>query len=229
MKISIIIPAYNEAANIGRLVDYLFKNGSDKLAEIIVCDGSSTDNTVEKAKAAGAHVVSIPCTRRSAQMNHGATIASGEILYFIHADTFPAASYVEDISIAIAKGFQLGRYKTKFLSSKPLLRFNEWFTRFDFFICMGGDQTLFITTGLFKKLNGFRQDMQIMEEYEFCKRAREHGRYVIMNGSALVSARKYDKNSWLQVQLTNYKVVQMYNKGASHQSIIEHYNKKLRF
>ncbi len=79
---------------------------------------------------------------------------------------------------------------------------------------MGGDQTLFIRKKLFNKLGGFKEEMQLMEEFEFCARARKEGRYKIMNGSALISARKYEKNNWLHVQKANYKVVQLYKKGA---------------
>jgi GT2 family glycosyltransferase len=94
---------------------------------------------------------------------------------------------------------------------------------------MGGDQTLFVTRKIFQQVNGFNNDMLIMEEYEFCKRAREKGKYKIMNGAALVSARKYQHNSWLQVLKANHLVVNMYKKGVAQQVIVEHYNKMLRF
>ncbi len=70
---------------------------------------------------------------------------------------------------------------------------------------MGGDQPLFIKRNFFNQLGGFKEDMMIMEEYEFCGRARAQGRHKIMNGQTLISARKYHKNSWLQVQLANAK------------------------
>ncbi|HYG50619.1 MAG TPA: glycosyl transferase, partial [Flavobacteriales bacterium] len=146
-----------------------------------------------------------------------------------HADSFPPKTFIKDIEYAVAKGYDFGRYRTRFQSRNPILRINEWVTRFDFFICYGGDQTLFIKKDLFNKLNGFRPEMLIMEEYEFCRRAKEKGRYIIMNDAALISARKYQKNSWLQVQLANYKVVQMYKKGASQQSMVAEYKKRLRF
>jgi rSAM/selenodomain-associated transferase 2 len=229
MSISIIIPAYNEEASIGPLVAYLLQNGGGKVKEVIVADGGSRDQTLTNARAAGAVVVECPQKGRSRQMNHGALMAAGDVLYFVHADTFPPVSYVADILDAVAGGYSLGRYRTKFLSSQKILRLNEWFTRFDLFVCMGGDQTLFITKSLFVSLGGFDSHLDLMEEYEFCARARRHGKYTIMNGAALVSARKYEKNSWLAVQRANVKVIQLYKKGASQQTLVATYRRMLQW
>lgn len=229
MAISIVIPTYNEASNIGALLRFLHQNKRSNVIEIIVSDGGSSDGTLQTALDNGALAVLSPERGRAQQMNHGASLAKGDVLYFIHADTFPPLTFAEDIGNAIEGGYDMGRYKSKYLSRQPLLRLNEWFTRFDFFICMGGDQTLFVTKALFDQLGGFKRDMMLMEEYEFCKRARERGKYKIMNGTALISARKYEKNSWLQVQKANYAVVQLYKKGASQQELVNTYKRMLNW
>jgi rSAM/selenodomain-associated transferase 2 len=228
MNISIIIPTYNEERNIEALIPFLQKYADNKIAEIIVCDGGSKDETLKVAANTGIETVTCPVKGRASQMNLGATIANGDILYFIHADTFPPKNFVNDIYKALEEGYALGRYKTKFISDKPLLRINEWFTQFDLFICMGGDQTLFVQKLLFKQLGGFKEEMELMEEYEFCHRARIHGRYKIMNGTAFVSARKYEKNGWFKVQKANYKIVQLYKKGATQKTLIEAYDRMLK-
>ncbi|TCZ74070.1 glycosyltransferase [Flaviaesturariibacter aridisoli] len=74
---------------------------------------------------------------RAAQMNWGAKHAKGDVLYFVHADTIPPANFRDYIHAAITEGYDMGRYRTRFESDKWLLPFNEWFTRFDLFICMG--------------------------------------------------------------------------------------------
>jgi hypothetical protein len=71
--------------------------------------------------------------------------------------------------------------------------------------------------------------MKIMEEYEFCERAKKIGKYKILKGEALISARKYDGNNWIDVQKANYKVVSMYKKGASQQDILETYKHMLTY
>jgi rSAM/selenodomain-associated transferase 2 len=229
MNISIIIPALNEEENIGKLVSYLKENAGREVIEVITVDGGSTDATVIRAKEAGAEVVVSAHKGRAIQMNTGASLATGDILYFIHADTSPPPGFTADILEAVNQGYKLGRYKTKFISGKWLLRLNEWFTSFDLFVCMGGDQTLFVARKLFTELHGFNQDMHLMEEYEFCKRAREKAKYKIMDGHALVSSRKYKKNSWLTVQLANCKIISMYKNGVSQQSMVKEYKRRLKW
>ncbi len=227
--ISVIIPTYNEAENIGPLVSYLLKNSSKENCEVLVIDGGSTDNTMQLAEAAGALTVQSLLKSRAAQMNFGASLAKGAVFYFVHADTLPPPGFITDINKAVAENFQLGRYQTTFDVDKIVFKINAYFTRFDWFICYGGDQTLFITKSIFKKINGFDEQMAIMEDYDIVTRARKFGRYKIFSKKAVISARKYKKNSWIKVQLANRKIVRMYKKGASQQDMINEYKHLLQF
>ncbi len=229
MKISVIIPTYCEIETIGKLISHIKAFGGDKIAEIIVADGQSNDGTLAEAKKNNVKAVSAPVKGRSAQMNYGASLSTGNILYFVHADAIPPPTFADDIISAVQNGFELGRYRTKFDSPKWYLKINAWFTRFDWFICMGGDQTFFITRSLFEKTGGFDSSMKIMEEYEFVKRARINHKYKIFSKVALVSARKYDTNSWWRVQMANRKIITMYKQGATQQEMADTYKKKLRY
>lgn len=229
MRISIIIPTYCEKETIGKLVRYLKSTGGDSIAEIIVVDGQSPDGTLAEAENSGATGITAPVKGRAAQMNYGASLAKGQVLYFVHADSFPPSTFSGDILLAVQNGFDLGRYRTKFDSRKWYLKINAWFTRFDWFICMGGDQTLFITRSLFDKTGGFDSSMKIMEEYEFVKRARASYNYKIFPKAALISARKYDTNSWWKVQMANRKIVKMYKEGFSQDEMVGAYKKMLDY
>jgi rSAM/selenodomain-associated transferase 2 len=228
MKISIIIPTYNEADNIKKLVNLLLSAAKGDNIEIIISDGASTDATTAIAKDLGAVVHSATKRGRASQMNEGASIATGDILYFVHADTLPPTTFAKDIVHAIHIGYHMGRYQTQFDKQSFLLKLNAFFTRFDWEVCYGGDQTIFITKKAFEDLGGFNSSMLIMEEFEFVKRARQHYKYIILPKKALISARKYNHNSWLTVQIANAKIVSMYKKGASQQVMVEAYKQLLK-
>lgn len=110
-------------------------------------------------------------------MNFGAAAAKGTILYFVHADCLPPANFIDDIEAAVNTGFDCGRYRTKFNSPKLRYKFNAFFTRFNWFICYGGNQTFFIARWLFDAIKGVDNSMKIMEEYDLTTRAKKLEHY----------------------------------------------------
>lgn len=210
MTLSVIIPTVNEAENIGRLVHDLQLYGQQKLADLIVVDGGSTDQTVERASRAGARVVIAPCSGRANQMNYGASLATGDILYFVHADVRVHPDFVHDILQAVSAGYEAGCYRFRFASSHPLLRLNSYGTRFAGLMSRGGDQTLFITRLLFDRLDGFRERYVVMEDFDMIVRIRKIASFCIIPKDVIVSARKYEANSWLRVQIANLTAFSMF-------------------
>lgn len=196
----------NEAENLRGLIPLIFSTNSPKEVEVIVADANSDDETQSVCERVGAKYLVCPLKSRAAQMNAGANIASGEILYFVHADTRPLVGFVEDIDTSISKGYSAGCYRYRFDSNDFLLKINSWFTRFDGLFSGGGDQTLFITKTLFEDLNGYDENYIIMEDFDLVRRIREKTKFRIIPKSIKVSARKYEKNSWLRVQLANLAV-----------------------
>ena len=226
--ISVIIPVYNEAEHLPALIAYLNKHALPLVSEIIICDGDSTDDTVDIAQKAGATILQCNNKSRAIQMNLGAKTAKGDVFYFVHADTFPPKDFATAIASAVAEGFDVGRCRTKFMSNSILLKLNAFFTRFDIFSCYGGDQTLFITKKLFHKIDGFDATKVIMEDYDITERAKKLGRYVVLKLYAKVSARKYNNNSWLKVQRANYTAVKLYKSGISTSAITHTYRSMLK-
>jgi rSAM/selenodomain-associated transferase 2 len=226
--ISIIIPTYNEEENIGKLILYLQKCCENKDVEIIVADYASIDKTTTIATIMGAKVVFSKKKGRAAQMNSGAAEATFNILYFVHADSIPPETFYNDIVTAVNKGYAIGRYRTKFAGNKWLLKLNAFFTRFDWFMCYGGDQTLFITKNLFVKINGYDEKFLLMEEFDLVARAKQQAKFKIFSTATIVSIRKYETNTWLAVQRANYKAVQLFKRGASQEVLLKAYNHFLR-
>jgi rSAM/selenodomain-associated transferase 2 len=211
MNVSIVIPTFNEADRIGQNIEYLRNYGANSLLEIIVVDGGSTDETVKLAEAAGARVFMAERKGRAIQMNTGAQMAQGEILYFVHADSTPPQSYLGDLTAALSNGSQMGCFRYKFDSPSRLLKVNAYFTRFSFLFCQGGDKTFFIRREVFFALGAYNSNHVIMEEYDFLRRASKAGyKLDILPQNCLVSARKYEKNSWLRVQLANVVVFNLW-------------------
>ncbi len=203
MSISIIIPTLNESENIESLLAHLWLHGGSKVTEIIVADGGSADRTPELAAAHGATVHHCPKGRAN-QMNAGAKVAAGEILYFVHADTRPPQDYMAHIERALNSGWHMGCFRYQFDSPSLMMRINSWFTRFYFMFCQGGDKTFFCKKHIFWQMGGYDERYVIMEEYDFLRRAKKAGLpFIIMPASGIVSARKYEGRSWLRVQLAN--------------------------
>lgn len=229
MTVSIIIPTLNEAENIARLIPFLKHNSDNRLLEIIVVDAISADNTEGVARALGATVVASGVRSRAIQMNQGVAKAQGNVLYFIHADCTPPASYLDDIEQAITEGCFLGCYRYKFDNQQFMLRINSYFTRFKPLWCRGGDETLFIKKDVFGQLGGFDENYSIMEEYDFIRRAKIQFSFKIIPKYAIVSARKYATNSWLRVQIANLTAFNMFRLGFPSEKIAQTYRQMLNY
>jgi rSAM/selenodomain-associated transferase 2 len=210
MKLSVVIPTFNEAGNIARLVQQLRRHDPDGAVEVLVVDANSPDGTAEAARQAGATVLASPRPGRAAQMNYGAAHATGDVLYFVHADVGIHPHYVATIRAAVAQGYGAGCYRFRFDSPHPLLRINSYGTRFQGLMSRGGDQTLFITRALFGQLGGFDEGYVIMEDFDIIRRIRRVARFHIVPQDVLVSARKYETNGWLRVQLANLTAFAMF-------------------
>ena len=227
MTFSVIIPTCNEAANIGRLITD--RHDPTGLVEVLVVDANSTDNTALIAEQAGATVLHSPKPGRAAQMNYGAQHATGDILYFVHADVGIHPGYVQTIGQAVGQGHEAGCYRFRFDSPHPLLRINSYGTRFPGLMSRGGDQTLFVTRPLFQRLGGFNEQFVIMEDFDIIVRIRRLASFLIIPQDVLVSARKYETNSWLRVQLANLTAFSLFFLNVSPVRIARTYKALLNY
>lgn len=208
--LSIIIPTYNEGDNIQLLLAHIAKH-IDSSSEIIIVDGGSNDDTIEKITSNDVKVIHSPIKQRAAQMNMGAQVAKNEILYFLHADVIPPITFTMDIFHAITEGTRSGWFSYQFDKSSPLLDFNASFTKRDGLFAGGGDQSLFITKDTFNDLGGFDESYDIMEDFAFTRKIKkENIPYTIITNDCIVSTRKYNNNSWLRVNFANLVAFTMF-------------------
>ncbi|MDX5337721.1 MAG: TIGR04283 family arsenosugar biosynthesis glycosyltransferase [Cyclobacteriaceae bacterium] len=227
LRISVIIPVWNEAQNLKELIPFIQQNGGDFLEDLIVVDGGSIDGSIQVAEDLGAQVFKLDEASRAKQMNFGADQSKGNTLYFVHADTRPLPSFAMDIQKARLKGFRAGCYRYYFDSSNLLLKINGWMTRFNGLFSGGGDQTLFISAKFFKELGGFDPHFCLMEDFDLVRKIKKRTSFYIIPKSIKVSARKYQKNSWLRVQLVNLWVFVKFHLNTSPQELKSIYQKYL--
>lgn len=199
-NISVIIPVYNEASTIGKTIHYVKKYGGASIHEIIVVDGGSADQTEKIIVASGATPVKSAIKSRAFQMNRGASVSSGDILYFLHADTLPPMNFADHIIISIQKGFTGGCYQLSFDYNHWFLKINCWFTKFDIDAFRFGDQSLFIQRDQFHKITGFKENLLLMEDQEIIHRIKQVGTFEVLDGKVITSARKYITNGIYKLQ-----------------------------
>jgi rSAM/selenodomain-associated transferase 2 len=229
MKISVIIPVLNEAENLKMLLPFICKFGVRDLAEVIVVDAGSDDDTAHIARSHGAILLRSHVKCRASQLNQGAAVAKGGIFYFVHADSRPHGDFARDILESVKRGNLAGCYRYQFDSSSPFLKMNAWFTRFNGIFSGGGDQTLFIARSAFEQLNGFDEYYTIMEDFELVGRIKRKFGFTVLPKSILVSARKYETNSWLRVQLANLTVFMLYYLKINPNKLKWIYRKMLKY
>lgn len=200
MLLSILIPCFNEEDRIGPLLDYLYSSAeSPEQIEICVIDGGSTDQTVVRARAKGARIIHSP-KGRAVQMNTGAAAASGDLLYFLHADSCPPLFYDRWIQQGWHSESRAGCFRLRFDKAPLFMRGFAWLSRVNHPICRGGDQSLYIDKDLFREMEGFNENYQVYEDCEFTGRVYRKTRFRILKNPITTSTRKYRQLGWVYLQ-----------------------------
>ncbi|QLE43398.1 glycosyltransferase [Nostoc sp. C052] len=222
-KISIIIPAINEAGNIKKAI--ATTQGSINI-EVIVVDGGSSDDTVAIAQSLNVKVIS-SSPGRAVQMNAGAVAASGEILLFLHADTRLPTGFDEMIRTALQQpGTVAGAFKLRIDASLLSLRWVEWGVnvRSHFYQMPYGDQAIFLTKEIFQQIGCF-PELPIMEDFELMRRLKSIGHIVIIATPVVTSARRWLQKGVFKTTLLNQIVITAYLLGISPERIRRWYRR----
>jgi rSAM/selenodomain-associated transferase 2 len=173
VRLSVVIPALNEARALpGTLAR---ARRACPGAQILVVDGGSDDGTADVARTAGCVVIDAP-RGRGRQQNAGASVASGGVLLFCHADTLLPDGTADAISRALADDAHVvgGNFRLAFDPPSPLNRlfaavYNARARRRRHFY---GDSCLWVRRDVFEAMGGFREGM-LMEDWEFVQRLTE--------------------------------------------------------
>ncbi|MFB6305938.1 MAG: TIGR04283 family arsenosugar biosynthesis glycosyltransferase, partial [Flavobacteriales bacterium] len=186
------------------------------------------DNTYKIAKEEGAQVYISYNQGRAIQMNFGAWYAKNNILYFLHADSFPPLNFDKKIIKAVEDGHKGGCFRMTFNDDHWLLKCSCWFTRLKWNICNGGDQSLFVKRELFEKIKGYKESLSIFEDIDIIQKLKKRVDFYVIPSYITTSARRYRKNGVVKLQLLFALLHLFYFIGLSHEFIFNFYKNKIR-
>lgn len=213
-RVSIIIPALNEAAGIARTLAPL-QCAREGGHEVILVDGGSGDGTPERAAPLADQVLS-SAPGRARQMNAGAAIAAGDVLLFLHADTRLPDGGLEHVAAALAKGHRWGRFDVRLSGPHPLLRLVERMMNLRSRLTgiATGDQAMFMTREAFEGVGGF-PDIPLMEDIAISKTLKTRfGRPACLRGPAVTSSRRWEQGGVVRTILLMWRLRLAYFLGA---------------
>lgn len=225
--VSIVVPVLNEAAIIEAALERLRHRFPG--CELIVVDGGSGDGTAELA-AAYARVIVGP-RGRGRQMNEGARRCTGDVLWFVHADTVVEVAALEQIRACLSDPRVVGGgLSLRFERRSPGLDFLAWTSnlRARGLHQIFGDQAMFVRRTVFDELCGF-PDLAIMEDLEMSRRLHRRGRLCVVPATSTASARRFTEHgTWRFIAFMQYLKL-LYFLGVEPERIRRRYTAGPRF
>ncbi len=219
--LSVIVPALNEAAQIGACLEALQPlRGAGH--ELIVVDGGSDDATAALARSAADLVLSAP-RGRAAQMNAGARRARGEVLLFLHVDTHLPPKADALLLAALAER-SWGRFDVEIASHRSLLRLVAAMMNLRSRLTgiATGDQAIFVRRALFEKLGGYAT-IPLMEDVELSRRLRRVSAPVCLRARVRTSARRWESRGVLRTIVLMWWLRLAFWLGADPARLVERY------
>ena len=221
MKLSVIIPALNEAS---RIADAVERAWQLEPHEVIVADGGSVDGTVSLAREAGAGVLQAR-RGRACQQNAAARVACGDVLLFLHADCWlePVAREQLDAWFALGR-IPGGAFQQRIEADGLVYRLLEIGNTLR--VCMPrsayGDQGLFFRREAFDRLGGF-PNVRLMEDVLITRKLKQLGRLQLLPGPLHVDARRWQTHGVIRQTLRNWFLLSAERLGVSTEKLSELY------
>ena len=211
-KVSVIIPALDEARLLERQLRDIRR---EKPLEIIVIDGGSHDDSVAIAEK-WSDRVDVVEGGLAAQLNRGARIAAGDVLFFPYADALLSEGWNRTISSLLEDPRVVGGAFRFGIDSDS--RFSRWvalFSNLRSSIGLGpfGDQALFARRVVFEQIGGYREE-RLLEDLDLVSRLRRRGKFPIAEDKVVTSARRWQKDGALRTLARHSWVLALHLAGV---------------
>jgi rSAM/selenodomain-associated transferase 2 len=220
LRLSVVIPTLNEEP----FLPACLRSVQESLpsAEVIVVDGGSRDRTVQLARGYGARVISSRPSR-GAQCRVGAEHTTGDVLFFLHADTQLTSGAEERIRTFFGTpSNQVGTLRVIYPPKTVLHRLAGLGSRIDSYITSTGDQGILVRRDLYDRVGGI-PDQPLFEDVEFFQRVRRHARVRSIDVGLHVSLRRFEKRGFMGQLAFNVLLSAQYAMGASPDELARKY------
>jgi len=219
MKLSVVIPTWNESENLAATLGAL-----PEPAEVVVADGGSVDGTLEIARRSGAHVLACE-PGRARQMNRGALETKGDTLLFLHADAALGAGATEAIESALTDPAVVGGFFRLYIRSpRAALKLAAIGSnlRARALRLPYGDQGLFVRRSVYEEIGGF-PDVPFLEDVALIRILRRKGRLTPLDVALSTGDRHWRGLGVLATALLDWTMVGLYFAGVPPEALAPHY------
>lgn len=204
MSTAVVMPVLDE----GRIIEEaLAELDGQGFEEIVVVDGGSRDDTVARARAAGARVITAD-RGRGPQQNAGAAATTSPSLLFLHADVRLPRGAREIIEATLREpGVVAGAFRVHHVGEGWRGKRREWLLRVAdvrsrVAALPYGDQGIFVSREIFHQVGGF-PEIPLMEDLELSKRLARCGTIRVVPHDVLASGRRFESATLRQCVLMN--------------------------
>jgi rSAM/selenodomain-associated transferase 2 len=224
-RFSIIIPVLHESEIIHTLLDSLDQLETNDPFEIIVVDGSPTQDTLEVINDKNVMKYASP-QGRGRQMNEGAAHATGDVLVFLHADTILPPHALSFIQTALEnERYAGGAFSYQFQLKTPVFRMiaacgtlRSQITQAPY-----GDQVIFLRKTYFDALGGYK-DIPLMEDVELMRRIKKKkDQIIILPNHIITSTRRWDEEGLFYASLRDIISIFLYWCGMPAEKLAKFY------